>query len=110
MPPRASLLFPPFRLDMGGEQLWRGSEVVPLRPKTFAVLRCLAERPGALATEDELLDAVWGQVAVSDTVLKSCVRELREALFIPRMREPGEDCDDSNQADGDSCPATCLRG
>src|SRR5215510_7016541 len=76
----ASLLFPPFRLDVRGERLWRGSEVIPLRPKTFAVLRYLAERPGHLALKDELLDAVWGKIAVSDTVLKSCVRELREAL------------------------------
>jgi cysteine-rich repeat protein len=26
------------------------------------------------------------------------------------MREPGEDCDDGNQLDGDACPATCVRG
>ena len=25
------------------------------------------------------------------------------------VREPGEDCDDGNQSDGDSCPASCVR-
>ena len=30
--------FPPFRLDSKNEQLWRGSEEVRLRRKTFAVL------------------------------------------------------------------------
>jgi len=30
--------------------------------------------------KDELLDAVWAGTVVSDTVLKSCIRELREAL------------------------------
>src|SRR5262249_38605266 len=77
----ASLLFPPFRLDLGGERLWRNRNAIALRPKTFAVPRYLAERPGQLATKDELLDAVWGAgTAVSDTVLKGCIRELREAL------------------------------
>src|SRR5215471_5297138 len=75
-----SLLFPPFRLDLGGERLWCERDTIALRPKTFAVLRYLAERPGQLATKDELLDAVWGKIAITDTVLKSCVRELREAL------------------------------
>src|SRR5262249_32242851 len=76
----ASLLFPPFRLDLNAEQLWCATRAIALRPKTFAVLRYLAEHPGQLATKDELLDAVWGETAVSDTGLKTCVRELREAL------------------------------
>src|SRR5215471_16279588 len=76
----ASLLFPPFRLDLSAEQLWCDTRAIALRPKTFAVLRYLAEHPGHLATKDELLDAVWGETAVSDTVLKTCVRELRQAL------------------------------
>jgi DNA-binding winged helix-turn-helix (wHTH) protein len=76
-----TLVFDRFRLDLGGERLLRGDEVIALRPKTFAVLRYLAERPGQLATKGELLDAVWGAgTAISDTVLKGCVRELREAL------------------------------
>jgi hypothetical protein len=37
------LHFPSFQLDVNNEQLWRESEVIPLRPKTFAVLRYLAE-------------------------------------------------------------------
>src|SRR5262245_24884713 len=75
-----SILFPPFRLELIGEQLWHGGDVVALRPKTFAVLRHLAENPGRLVSKDELLDTVWARTAVSDTVLKSCVRELRRAL------------------------------
>src|SRR5262245_2874302 len=81
MPSAPSLLFPPFRLDLSGEQLWRDRLVIALRPKTFAVLRYLAEHPGQLASKDDLLDAVWGaETAISDSVLKSCVRELRQAL------------------------------
>src|SRR5262245_1406101 len=80
MTPSASILFPPFRLELGGEQLWRDGTVIRLRPKTFAVLRHLVENAGRLVTKDELLDTVWRRTAVSDTVLKSCVRELRSAL------------------------------
>jgi DNA-binding winged helix-turn-helix (wHTH) protein len=71
------IFFPPFRLDLSSEQLWREDEPLALRPKTFAVLRYLVEHPGKLVTKDELLDAVWAGTVVSDTVLKSCIRELR---------------------------------
>jgi DNA-binding winged helix-turn-helix (wHTH) protein len=74
------LLFPPFRLDVANEQLWHEEHAIELRPKTFAVLRYLAERPGRLVTKEEVLDAVWPQTVVSESVLKSCVRELRKAL------------------------------
>src|SRR5262245_32293359 len=57
------VLFPPFRLDLAGERLWRETHEVRLRPKTFAVLRYLAERPGRPVSISELLDAVWPGVA-----------------------------------------------
>ncbi len=74
------MAFPPYRLDLKAEVLWRGDAQVRLRPKTFGVLRALACRPGELVTKEELLDTVWPDVSVSDVVLKVCVRELREAL------------------------------
>ncbi len=74
------ILFPSFRLDVSSEQLWRDDQPIGLRPKTFAVLRYLVEHPGKLVTKDELLDAVWAGTVVSDTVLKSCIRELRVVL------------------------------
>jgi DNA-binding winged helix-turn-helix (wHTH) protein/predicted ATPase len=74
------IVFAPFRLDARAERLYRGAEPVVLRPKSLAVLRHLLERPEQLVTKDELLDAVWPETAVSDTVLKVCVREIREAL------------------------------
>ena len=74
------VLFPPFRLDTVDERIWRGSQTVVLRRKTFAVLRYLVERPDQLVTKRELLDAVWPNVYVSDIVLKVCMRELRKAL------------------------------
>ena len=74
------ILFRPFRLDVENQQLWRGSQHVSLRPKTFAVLRCLVKRAGRLVTKEELLDEVWPGTTVSDVVPIVCVRELRKAL------------------------------
>jgi DNA-binding winged helix-turn-helix (wHTH) protein/tetratricopeptide (TPR) repeat protein len=73
-------LFPPFRLDPLNAQLWRGQEEITLRPKTFDVLRFLVEHPGQLVTKAMLLDAVWPDVSVSDSMPATCVAELRRAL------------------------------
>src|SRR5262245_52043031 len=72
--------FPPFRLDLRAGKLCREGMHVPLRPKTFAVLEHLAQRPGELVTKQALLDAVWGDVAVSEDVVRLSVSELRTAL------------------------------
>ena len=72
--------FGPFRLDRANRSLHRGPSVIPLRPKAFAVLERLVAHAGRLVTKDELLAAVWPDTAVSDTVLKVCVREIRDAL------------------------------
>ncbi len=57
-----------------------GRQVISLRPKTIALLRCLVEHPGQLLTKAALFDAVWPDTAVSDVVLTVCIRELRQAL------------------------------
>ena len=70
----------PPRLDVGNERLMCGMRAVPLRPKTFAVLRCLADHPGRLVTKEALVRAAWPGTAVSEGGLMVCIRELREAL------------------------------
>src|SRR5262249_35235949 len=72
--------FGTFRMDLRGGRLLRGSENIPLRPKTWAVLRYLADRPGQLVTRRELIDAVWGRVAITESVLGKSIAELRTAL------------------------------
>ncbi len=72
--------FPPFRLDSKNEQLWCENKEVRLRRKTFAVLRHLAEHPGELVTKAALLDAIWPDVSVSDSMPAHSVRELRKVL------------------------------
>jgi DNA-binding winged helix-turn-helix (wHTH) protein/predicted ATPase len=74
------LRFGPFHLDASSQRLERHGVEVRLRPKTFAVLRHLLGAPGELITRDALLEAVWGDTVVSESVLTVCLRELREAL------------------------------
>jgi DNA-binding winged helix-turn-helix (wHTH) protein/tetratricopeptide (TPR) repeat protein len=71
---------PRFRLDTANECLWRGDEAIPLQPKAFAFLKYLSERGGRLVTKGELLQALWPRTAVTEGVLKACVKTLREAL------------------------------
>jgi len=73
-------LFPPFRLNASSGQLWRGRHPLALRPKTFAVLQQLVEQAGQVVTQADLLDAVWGPTAVSESVVRQSIRELRSIL------------------------------
>ena len=66
-PVRVSFL--DFTLDLAAERLVRGSVEVKLRPKSFQVLRYLVEHQGRVVTRDELMEVVWGDVAVSDESL-----------------------------------------
>ena len=72
-------VFAPFRLDPVNQELWRGEELVPLRPKLFAVLRRLLEHAGRLVTREDLRAAAWPSTAVSESVLRGTIRELRDA-------------------------------
>jgi hypothetical protein len=79
MPPRL-LRFGPFSLEGEPPHLQRGAESISLRPKSLAVLRYLAGRPGRLVTKEELLDSVWSGRVVGKDGLRVCVREIRAAL------------------------------
>jgi pentatricopeptide repeat protein len=72
--------FPPFRLDPFAQRLLRGDERLSIKPKAFAVLRYLVERPDRLITKQELLEALWSGVHVDSGVLKTHVHEIRQIL------------------------------
>ena len=80
MSAESNRVFPPFRLDLTNQELWRGSQRVILRPKTFDVLRYLVEHPGQLVTKSALLDTLWPDVTVGDTLPANSVTEIRKAL------------------------------
>jgi len=75
-----SIVFPPYRLDLADERLFRGDDPIPLTPKAFRLLRSLAERAGHLLTKEELLKTVWKGTHVQDAVLKVAIREIRRTL------------------------------
>jgi DNA-binding winged helix-turn-helix (wHTH) protein/tetratricopeptide (TPR) repeat protein len=74
------LHFAPYCLDLANELLWRCADVVPVRPRAFAVLRYLAAHPGRLIPQAELTNAVWHHHYLSDGLLRGYIRELRHAL------------------------------
>jgi DNA-binding winged helix-turn-helix (wHTH) protein/Tfp pilus assembly protein PilF len=79
--PEARVLhFDVFALDLGRCVLRQGEKELPLRPKSFDVLRYLAEHPNRLVSKEELLDAVWPGIAVTEGSLVQCVRDIRQAL------------------------------
>jgi len=75
-----TIIFDPFCLDLLNECLWKGSQAIKLRPKAFAVLHYLLQRPLQLVTKEELLNAVWPETFVGEAVLKVTIRQIREAL------------------------------
>src|SRR5215510_10681682 len=80
MPVEPVLHFGSFSLDLVNERLWRGAELVPLRPKPFLLLRYLVEQAGRVVAKEELLKAVWPDTTVSTGVLKAYIHDLRAVL------------------------------
>jgi predicted ATPase/class 3 adenylate cyclase len=72
--------FGDFQLDQHTRRLRRRGSERPLRAKSSAVLLYLAEHPNRLVTHAELQRAVWPGTAVSPTVLRVCISEIRAAL------------------------------
>lgn len=72
--------FPPFRIDLEDERLWKGQRLLTVRRKPFAILRYLVQNPRRLVTHDELLAHVWNGSVVSESAVRSHLHELRQVL------------------------------
>ena len=77
---REIILFPPFCLDPINQQVRQGDQVLPLRPKLFAVLQYLVEHAGRLVTREEILGEIWPNTYLSEAVLRGYIRDLRTVL------------------------------
>ena len=72
--------FGEFFLDLDRGTLQKKGVDVPLRPKCFEVLCYLVGHHGVLLSKEELLDAVWVDVIVTEDSLTHCLIKVRRAL------------------------------
>jgi len=72
---RAVFRFDRFTLDLvRGALLDADGAELALRPKSFALLRHLVENAGRLIDRDEIMEAVWPGVVVTDDSIAQCVK------------------------------------
>ncbi|MBT2302432.1 winged helix-turn-helix domain-containing protein [Variovorax paradoxus] len=77
------IAFAGFVLDLrAGLLRGAGGASVELRPQAYAVLELLARRAGTLVSKNELMDALWPGVVVTDDSLVQAVGDLRHALGV----------------------------
>jgi len=75
------ITLPSHVIDLAADELRRATgEHVDLRPRSFAVLRVLAENAGSLVTKDEIIAKVWDDAAVTEDSLTQCIAEIRKAI------------------------------
>jgi DNA-binding winged helix-turn-helix (wHTH) protein len=67
-------------LDEARFELRRRGTVVKIEPKTFDLLAYLIRCADRVVSKDELLDAVWPDQVVSESVLPKCVAAARRAV------------------------------
>jgi tetratricopeptide (TPR) repeat protein/DNA-binding winged helix-turn-helix (wHTH) protein len=78
--PAATYHFGKFTLQTADHRLSSDGREIYLRPKTYCALLYLLEHHGHLVTKQELLDAVWADVEVTENALTHCINEARAAL------------------------------
>ncbi|HEY0459361.1 MAG TPA: winged helix-turn-helix domain-containing protein [Pyrinomonadaceae bacterium] len=72
--------FSGFDLDAERKILRRGGEIVPLPPKAVELLVVLLKNRGEVVSKAELLDAVWEETVVEESVLSNNIYILRKTL------------------------------
>src|SRR5262245_65612595 len=79
--------FGEFTLSSTRRVLLRSGREVPLIPRYFDLLALLLRRRGEAVHRQQILEAVWSDVVVSDGALSQAVRTIRRALD-DNVREP----------------------
>jgi len=76
-----TLSFGGFSFSLADQQLRAADGTpVPLRNQSAQVLAQLAARPGEIVGKAELIEAVWGDICVTDDSLVQCIKDIRAAL------------------------------
>ena len=75
-----TLRFGPFELDEASRVVLCARQEVPLQPRVFDLLAYLTRNRDRVIAKDELLEALWPDVTVTDNSLQRAVSILRTAL------------------------------
>src|SRR3990167_7718370 len=78
----------PYRLDTLEERLFVDGTSVRIGGKAFRLLTVFMQHPQALMTKSDLFDFVWPGVAVSESVLTTAIKEVRQVMG-DDARRPG---------------------
>src|ERR1700691_2670593 len=78
--------FEGFMLDLEQGSLCNDHGEIELRPKSFQVLCYLVGNAGRLVAKEELLQAMWPNVTVSEESLSRCISDVRSALQVAESR------------------------
>jgi len=78
---RRQVRLPRHIIDLAGDELRTASgDRVELRPRSWAVLRLLAESAGRMVGKDDIIAKVWDDVAVTEDSLTQCIVDIRKAI------------------------------
>lgn len=77
---RRSLRFGPFTIDAARRELRRDGQVVEVQPRVFDLLVYLAANHDRAIGKDELQDAVWPGMFITETALTRAVMKARKAV------------------------------
>jgi TolB-like protein/DNA-binding winged helix-turn-helix (wHTH) protein len=119
--------FEGFVLDEAHRSLRHADRVVELRPRSFDVLAYLAGAAGRAVGKDELLQAMWPGVVVTEDSLTRCISDIRQALgddgqriiktlprrgyvFVAQLSAPADPADPEGAAPGGLRQPPAQRG
>ncbi|SFC31570.1 winged helix-turn-helix domain-containing protein [Pseudoalteromonas denitrificans] len=69
-----------FRINIKRSEIIYQKNITSLEPKVLKVLLLLAEKPGEIIPQSELLEKVWPGVIVEANTLQRCIAQLRKAF------------------------------
>ena len=69
-----------YTLDCSAARCCAGVRRFSFRPKSFDLLRYLVEHAGRLVSKEELIQAIWPDVFVTEDSVVQCIGDIRAAL------------------------------
>ncbi len=70
--------FDPFLIDFRRRRLYKGSQLIQLPPKTYAILELLVENAGKLVEKEQILEKIWPDQYIEESNLSQHIHKLRK--------------------------------